>query len=87
MARNVFDISRPGNRALLGWIGGGIVVVAAGIWGVVTYVWPPHHPGDNNCAENASIASSGNVSGATINATGARLQANGTTVCGNKTTK
>jgi hypothetical protein len=27
----------PGNQAVLGWIGGGIVVVAGGVWGVVKF--------------------------------------------------
>jgi hypothetical protein len=30
-----------GNRALLGWIGGGLAAVAAGLWAVYIYFFPP----------------------------------------------
>ncbi len=28
----------PGNQAVLGWIGGGIVVVAGGVWGSSSFL-------------------------------------------------
>jgi hypothetical protein len=30
-------LSDPGNRAILSWIGGGIVIVAGGVWTVFTF--------------------------------------------------
>jgi hypothetical protein len=84
MAKSWLDISTPAKRARLSFIGGGIVAVAAGAWAVVTYVWPAHDgKGGTNCAENASIATQGDVSHVTINANGATLQASGPLDCGN----
>ena len=84
MGKSWLDISTPAKRARLSWIGGGIVTVAAGAWAVMTYVWPAHDgKAGANCAENASIATQGNVSHVTINANGATLQAGGTLDCGN----
>jgi len=77
-------IAKPKNRQILSWIGGGIVAVAAGAFAVVTYLWPSHDGKSGiSCAQNASVASQGDVSHVTINATGATLQANGTSDCGN----
>jgi hypothetical protein len=63
------------NRQILGWAGGGLAVVAAGLWAVVTYL---HPPGANSTSKPAAgieancggIAVGGNVSGATITAAG-----------------
>jgi hypothetical protein len=68
MGKSWLDISTPAKRARLSWIGSGIVVVAAGAWAVVTYFWPHDSKGGINCAENASIATQGDVSHVTINA-------------------
>ena len=81
-------VRKENNRRLLSWIGGGIVAVAAGAFAVVTYLWPAHDSkGGINCAQNASIATQGDVSHVTINATGATLQASGPQDCGNSATK
>ena len=80
-------IAKPKNRQILSWIGGGVIAVAAGAFAVVTYVWPAHDgKSGTNCAENASIATQGDVSHVTINANGATLQASGTLDCGNSAT-
>jgi hypothetical protein len=80
-------IAKPRNRQILQWVGGGVVAVAAGAFAVVTYVWPAHDgKAGTNCAENASIATQGDVSHVTINANGATQQAGGTTACGNSAT-
>ena len=80
-------IGKPKNRQILSWIGGGVIAVAAGAFAVVTYLWPAHDSkGGANCAENASIATQGDVSDVTINANGATLQANADLVCGNSAT-
>jgi hypothetical protein len=77
-------VAKEKNRRLLSWIGGGIVAVAAGAFAIVTYLWPAHDgKGGINCAQNASIATQGDVSHVMINATGAALQASGQSDCGN----
>ncbi len=80
-------VSKPKNRQILSWIGGGVIAVAAGGFALVTYLWPAHDSkGGTNCAENASIATQGDVSHVTINANGATLRASGTADCGNPAT-
>jgi hypothetical protein len=37
--------SKPKNRQIISWIGSGIVVVAGGIWAVITFLWTPDHSG------------------------------------------
>jgi hypothetical protein len=60
-------IAKPKNREILSWIGGAVVVVAAGAFAVVTYLWLVHDgKGRINCTENASIATQGDVSHVTI---------------------
>jgi len=63
-------LAKPKNRAVLSWIGSGLVVIAAGIWAVVTYIWPPHASTHEDasvvCAQQGSIAAGRNASGNTI---------------------
>jgi hypothetical protein len=59
------------NRALLGWIGGGLVVLATGLWAVYVHFYPspeakPGPPQKQIEAECGSVAIGGDVSGATI---------------------
>jgi hypothetical protein len=61
------------NRALLGWIGGGLVVLATGLWAVFVHFYPapeakPSPPQKQIEAECGSVAIGGDVSGATITA-------------------
>lgn len=80
-------IAKPKNRQILSWAGGGVAVVAAGGFALITYLWPLHEgKGGTNCAENASVAAQGDVSHVTINATGATFKASGTADCGNPAT-
>jgi hypothetical protein len=51
------------NREVLAWIGGGMAIVAAGLWMVFVYLKPANV--EANCG---SVAVGGNVAGATINA-------------------
>jgi len=77
-------LSKPKNRQILAWVGSGLVAVAAGAFAAVTYLWPAHDGKSGiSCAQIASIASQGDVSHNTINATGATLQASGPLDCGN----
>lgn len=57
------------NRAVLSWLGGGFVVAAAGLWAVMTYIWPPNNkpiPTPNVTASGNSVAAGGGISGSTI---------------------
>ena len=58
-------LRKPSNRQLLSWFGGGAVLLAWGIWAVVTYVWPAHKGPTAVCADQG-IAIAGRVSGSTI---------------------
>jgi hypothetical protein len=66
------------NRQILSWLGGGLVVVAAGLWAAFVYVFPPSSgkssAGTTTSANCGGVAVGGSVSGSTItagNATGA----------------
>jgi hypothetical protein len=60
------------NREVLGWIGGGLVVLASAIWVVTIYFFPARHtPESNPAAVEArcgSVAVGGSVKGAIITA-------------------
>jgi hypothetical protein len=58
-------LRKPSNRQLLSWFGGSLVVLAGGIWAVVTYVWPAHEGPTAVCADQG-VAIGGKVSGSTI---------------------
>jgi hypothetical protein len=58
-------ISKPANRAILGWLGGGAIVVAGGMWALVTYLWPAHEAAIPVCAQQGVVVG-GNVSGSSI---------------------
>jgi hypothetical protein len=57
-------------RHVLTWIGGGVLIVAAGLWAAFVYLFPPHKPQEaqstNVQASCGGIAIGGNVTGATI---------------------
>jgi hypothetical protein len=65
-------ISKPKNRAVIQWVGGGVIAVATGGWVVVTYVWPIHEAAAPGCVQQG-VSVVGNVSGSSItnNAVGA----------------
>jgi hypothetical protein len=61
------------NRALLGWIGGGLAIAAGGLWAVFVHFYPtpetkPPPVQKQIEAECGSVAIGGDVSGATITA-------------------
>jgi hypothetical protein len=61
---------RP-NREVIAWIGGGLVVLAAGLWTVFVYIFPPKHEDGAPSTAQANcggVAIGGNVSGTTITA-------------------
>ena len=63
-----------GNQQVLGWLGGGLVVVATGLWAAFVYFFPAPKsqeakspmPAVNVQADCSGIAIGGNVTGATI---------------------
>lgn len=47
------------NRTILSWIGSGVAVVAAGLWAVVTFVFPDKEPSKAQtvaCAQQGGVA-------------------------------
>ncbi|MGO8843937.1 MAG: hypothetical protein ACLQFI_01000 [Methylocella sp.] len=61
------------NQKLLGWIGGGLVIAAGGLWAVFVHFYPspeakPEPPQKQIEADCGSVAIGGDVSGATITA-------------------
>lgn len=59
-------LSEPGNQKTLGWLGGGLVVGAGGLWAVVTRLFPRSSSGGATpttqiTADRRGIAAGGNV--------------------------
>jgi hypothetical protein len=61
-------VRKPSNQRLLSWLGGGGAVAAAGIWAVVSYVWPAHQTPTAECLQQG-VKIGGNVSGSTVSNT------------------
>lgn len=62
-------IRNKNNREMIGWLGGGLVILVAGAWAIFTYVYPPAGPPKLPAkveAHGGSIAIGGNVEGSTI---------------------
>jgi hypothetical protein len=55
-------LSAKGNREIVGWLGGGIVIVIAGLWTAFVYFDPPKADGGGS-AGNCNITSGGIGSG------------------------
>jgi hypothetical protein len=73
-------IAKPRNREALSLIGGALIALAAGVWAVVTYVWPAHEVARVVCAQQGSIAAGRDASGNTVNYSG-RTAGSGATSC------
>jgi hypothetical protein len=58
-------LAKPKNQKTLSWLGGGVVIVAGGIWAVMTFLWPAHEAPKAVCAQQG-VAVGGNVSGSTV---------------------
>jgi len=63
-------IRQKRNREVLGWLGGGLVVAATGLWAAIVYFFPPQKPAEprsaNVQADCGGVAIVGGVTGATI---------------------
>ena len=66
-------LSNDKNRAVLGWIGGGVVVVISALWAAFVYFAPPSKPVSQPASVTASGGSVavGNVTGSTVTVGGA----------------
>jgi hypothetical protein len=80
-------IRKPNNQRLLSWLGGGGAVAAAGIWAVVTYLWPAHESPKTVCAQQGSVAAGRDASGNTVTYNGGAPAGGGTAICADTTTK
>src|SRR5262249_61857813 len=70
------------NQQVLGWLGGGLVVVATGLWAVFVYLFPAEKSSEAKSpeptppsiqADRGRVAIGGNVTGATITSIGGRV--------------
>ena len=72
MLSDVWDFLRDAsNRTVLGWIGGGVVVVVGGLWAAFVYFVPASKPATPPASVEANcggVAVGGNVTGTTITA-------------------
>jgi hypothetical protein len=59
-------VQKPSNQRLLSWLGGGGAVAAAGIWAVVTYVWPAHEAPTAECIQQGVKIDGGVSGGSTV---------------------
>ena len=63
-------IRQKRNREVLGWLGGGLVVAATGLWAAVVYFFPPQKSSEpkpaSAQADCGGVAIVGSVTGATI---------------------
>jgi hypothetical protein len=68
--RKLWDVRDKRNREILGWIGGGLVVVIAGLWAVFVYVFPPKSDNGGEAgkveASCGSVAAKGTFTGSSI---------------------
>src|SRR5215472_3502129 len=71
------------NQQVLGWLGGGLVVVATGLWAAFVYFFPPGKSTQTPAlappsiqADRGGVAIGGNVTGATITTGGTRNPSN-----------
>ena len=62
-------IGSPKHRAMLSWVGSGVVVAAAGIWAVVTFVFPEKSSPTVACAQQGSVAAGRDASHNTVTVT------------------
>ena len=70
-------LGEEGNRARLGWIGGGAVVVITGLWAAFVHFFPPKK--DDGGGANAgcgSVAAQGTFIGSSITVGGVSSSAN-----------
>jgi hypothetical protein len=81
MASVLTFIRKPSNQRLITWLGGGGAVAAAGIWAVVTYIWPAHDASKAVCAQQGGIAAGRDASGNTVTYTGGAPAGAGTATC------
>jgi hypothetical protein len=68
-------VSDANNRAVLGWIGGGIVVVTGGVWAVITFFMQKGQKGSappNVSASNGGVAAGRDIRNSKIDTRGSK---------------
>jgi hypothetical protein len=79
-SRALTFLRNEGNRALLGWIGSGLVVLIAGLWAGFVYLYPPKKDDGGGAmkveANCGSAAAKGTFIGSSITVGGAASTAN-----------
>jgi hypothetical protein len=70
-------LTKRENQRTLSWLGGGSVVVIAGLWAAFVYIFPPKKDGESSkpqvkletsvTAGNCGFANNGTASGNTVN--------------------
>jgi hypothetical protein len=68
-------VKHPANREVLGWIGGGIIVVVSGLWAIVKFL-SKQEPRPSVKATNGSVAAGGDMTGNKIDTGGSRRSRN-----------
>ena len=74
-------LRKPSNQHLLSWLGGGGAVAAAGIWALVTYIWPAHDATKAVCAQQGGIAAGRDASRNTVSYNGVAPTSGGAVTC------
>ena len=77
MLSDLWDfLADPTNRTVLGWIGGGIVVVVGGIWAVVKFLLTRKHeesaPAQRVSATRGGVAAGRDIRNSKIDTGGAK---------------
>jgi len=76
----LWDIRDKRNRETLGWLGGGLAIVIAGLWAAFVYFFPPKNDGGGGAskveASCGSVAAQGTFIGSSITTGGASSTAN-----------
>ena len=76
----LWDIRDKRNRETLGWLGGGLAVVIAGLWAAFVYFFPSKNDGGGGAskveASCGSVAAQGTFIGSSITTGGASSTAN-----------
>jgi hypothetical protein len=69
------------NQQVLGWLGGGLVVVATGLWAAFVYFFPPQRASETKASEPTPPGVQANCGGIAIgrDVTGSTITAGSTT--------
>jgi hypothetical protein len=67
-------IKDPANRAVIGWIGGGVVIILGGLWAVIKFLLSsPRQTRPSVSASDGGVASGGDIRDSNIDTRGSDL--------------